>query len=839
MRTLMTFAQTRPARQLLLVNVLQRLSLLVVLSLLASGAGGCFGETAAPASASASADVLRQRFPDQADLVLGQGEAFVATENGFALAASPGRAGWAGVEIALPRDGSEPIVMRGFGGVEVKVREIGTYDVGETTGRAVAYRRTGGASFWTASASGVEEWLHLEASAVRRGEALAAWEIEGAAVRQRGESVEVVDAAGVVRLSVTAPAAYAAGGREIDARLVATGARIELRVDADGEAVLVDPLWVAAGPMMVARWAHTATLLGNGTVLATGGDKYGMTLKSAELYTPAANTWSLTGPMIVARYNHTATLLGDGTVLVAGGYSGPSAERYDPVTSTWMLVSSLGASRFGHTATLLPSGKVLVAGGGSLAAEQYDPATNTWSSAGSMSQDRVGHTATLLPSGKVLIAGGYSFSYDQATAELYNPATNTWSPAGSMSQGRSSHTATLLPSGKVLVAAGSNLFSADLYDPGTNTWSAAGPLIQARVLPTATLLPSGKVLVAGGTYVNQSPDVELYDPATNFWSPAAAMSEPSRYYHTATLLGNGTVLVAGGSPVGGPPSRLASCELYASAVLGSLGSVCAQAGNCQSGFCTDGVCCDGACTGTCVACSAATKGQGADGQCGPVKAGFDPGSECAAQAASSCGQNGSCNGLGTCGLHAAGTICAAASCSGATEKSASTCDGSGQCLAGGTKVCIQGYACMGTLCKTDCVDSTACAAGYVCDTAIQGCVLDVGSTSSSSASGAGSSATTSGAGGGSSSSGQAATTSGAGGSVSTVATTSGASGGSSSGDQAATTSGAGGADGGSGSGVAFGGCGCEVAGEDRAPSSLGLGWILALGAMIRLRGRRA
>jgi hypothetical protein len=46
---------------------------------------------------------------------------------------------------------------------------------------------------------------------------------------------------------------------------------------------------------------------------------------------------------------------------------------------------------------------------------------------------------------------------------------------------------------------------------------------------------------------------------------------------------------------------------------------------CSSGSCVEGLCCDTTCDGACMACSAAKKGSGNDGVCGPVE-GCEPGS---------------------------------------------------------------------------------------------------------------------------------------------------------------------------------------------------------------------
>lgn len=212
------------------------------------------------ARASSSASALREGFPAQAALVLEQGEPFVATGEGFALERLSARGDGQRVDLALPRDGRDPFRFHGCGGVEVRVRELGVEGEGALIGRAVAYPRAGGTSFWTAIPGGAEEWLHLDAGVARDGVAAATWEVEGATLRQEGESVAVMDEGGWLRLQLTAPTAYALGGRLMKARLEVRGTRVELHVDAGGEAVLINPLWMPGESILQGRYRHTATL---------------------------------------------------------------------------------------------------------------------------------------------------------------------------------------------------------------------------------------------------------------------------------------------------------------------------------------------------------------------------------------------------------------------------------------------------------------------------------------------------------------------------------------------------------------------------------------------------
>ena len=107
--------------------------------------------------------------------------------------------------------------------------------------------------------------------------------------------------------------------------------------------------YARTGDMASRRVSHTLTPLPDGSALAAGGETdscsgntcyFAGSLASAELYDPSAGTFSATGSMAIARGGHTATLLGDGRVLITGGvsYGGigiyygslASAELYTP-----------------------------------------------------------------------------------------------------------------------------------------------------------------------------------------------------------------------------------------------------------------------------------------------------------------------------------------------------------------------------------------------------------------------------------------------------------------------------------------------------------------------------
>ncbi|WP_437815617.1 Kelch repeat-containing protein [Sorangium sp. So ce1078] len=645
-------------------------------------AAGCADEGGIDA-----ADELRAHFPEQQQLVIGAGDGFVRTEDGLTPRRTDdgARAVRQELRVVLPDDGSGALRFQLPGGFEARVTELGGSGEASILGTSVAYARAGGeTAFWTATRDGgYEEWLYLPPAARSAGGPLASWRVEGAALRRRGDLVELLDAAGRPRVRVTAPAAYAAGGRPVEARLEVDGDRITLGVEgARGEPLLIDPLWTLASSMLSPREGHSATLLQDGRVLVVGGaDDGGSCVTSAELYDPASDAWMPAASMGESRCWPEAILLADGRVLVAGG--GPeerrSIEIYDPAADRWAQAAPMIDARETFPAVLLADGRVFVAGAsrsGTRNAEVYDPVADMWTPAASMLHPRRYNSATLLLDGRVLVAGGHRVVWPERsppTAEIYDPATDTWASAPDMNAAHGGHTAIRLPDGRVFLLDMDSLFmdmQLETYDPAAGTWTI-GPGLTGYPFSfyggpggyATSLLGDGRVLATGGSTMDEggcgtivSCDdtlywtlydiVQVYDPATSVWSLLSPM-QVVRSSHSSTVLPDGRVLIAGGRSAPGPSPVLPS-EAFATATteisspMGTRGAPCANSAECAGAHCVDGVCCDRACEGACEACSVAA-GAAQDGTCSPASgASCDDGDACTE--ADAC-QAGVCRGV--------------------------------------------------------------------------------------------------------------------------------------------------------------------------------------------------
>ncbi|MGO9059900.1 MAG: Kelch repeat-containing protein [Candidatus Binataceae bacterium] len=193
-----------------------------------------------------------------------------------------------------------------------------------------------------------------------------------------------------------------------------------------------------AAPMQSARVFHVAALLPNGTVLIAGGsdkdDSSNGATDSAEIYDPVAKTFTITAnTMSAQRYAPTATMLSDGSVLIVDGAAvtttTASADLFNPASGRFFPTTGTPtAARFFHSAALLSDGTVLIVGGvnntsGLLnSSEIYDPATETFKPSASTIYGRSEFTESVLSDGDVLIAGGAGTNrYALPSTELFVP----------------------------------------------------------------------------------------------------------------------------------------------------------------------------------------------------------------------------------------------------------------------------------------------------------------------------------------------------------------------------------------------------------------------------------
>ncbi|MGA9966389.1 MAG: galactose oxidase-like domain-containing protein [Terriglobales bacterium] len=137
--------------------------------------------------------------------------------------------------------------------------------------------------------------------------------------------------------------------------------------------------------LKVIRSYGTSVTYDVGKVLIVGGQDNPPTATAETIDLNASNpTWSATNSMANARQQLNATILPDGTVLATGGSSGSgfnnskspvfAAELWNPASGAWSTMASAAVYRgYGSMALLLPDGRVLTAGGSASNGEIYSP----------------------------------------------------------------------------------------------------------------------------------------------------------------------------------------------------------------------------------------------------------------------------------------------------------------------------------------------------------------------------------------------------------------------------------------------------------------------------------
>jgi hypothetical protein len=320
--------------------------------------------------------------------------------------------------------------------------------------------------------------------------------------------------------------------------------------------------WETAPPLNDPRIFHSATLMQDGSVLFVGGESDPAlsaadepVLDSVERYDGKSVT--RLPSLHVARARHTATLLGNGTVLVAGGmdrngHAIDAVELWDPLLRTWSALPPLNTARYAHTAALLDDGRVMVAGGigpdgrALNSVEFWDPATSRWSIGSPLPRAASHHAMVKLPDGNVLLVGGTSaFSpYPVDWALLWNLFTGDWRPAGTAQPDEQNdlvYPPTLVPSndGSVLVFGTRRILrwqsSAAMQSSGQPTWRSATAM---------TALADGDLMVIGETDLNKW-TANIWHPRDDTWTFAGGLAYQGRSYTRAVLLQTGQVMHVG------------------------------------------------------------------------------------------------------------------------------------------------------------------------------------------------------------------------------------------------------------------------------------------------------
>lgn len=421
---------------------------------------------------------------------------------------------------------------------------------------------------------------------------------------------------------------------------------------------------LASGPdMFAAHVGHAAAAIDGAHVLVTGGvaSLNGNATTAVDLFTqdiqsPMGGTFSVADALNVPRAFHSATPIGNGRILLSGGIANPNdpqaslhgtADMFTPTAEgagpgvVTTLASKMSIGRAYHSAVRLPQGVVVLSGGFgaqlvagaphavSSATDLFDPATSLFTKGPAMSAPRMLHTLTPVNPVKTAVNG-------------VTPAAESALAAGGAS----------VPGGGTAA-----LSSAELLFRPLGEKCAAGPECATGYCSDGvccdaacdgecdSCVDANKQLAnddgyCGPTLLGVSDNSPELTSGVNLGT-TCVNSEVA--YHTCDGLGNRKTYWA--EPCNGntcDPKGVKCqegcdndlrkciksyyCDIPANAAEGDCkpqsahGQACTADEQCLSEHCVDGVCCDGPCDGVCVACNLPDL----PGKCMPVGAPDNP-----------------------------------------------------------------------------------------------------------------------------------------------------------------------------------------------------------------------
>lgn len=591
------------------------------------------------------------------------------------------------------------------------------------------------------------------------------------AVTRSDGDVALVDAEDVPRVRYAGLFVEDASGRELEARLEASGDRLRIVVD-DAQArypIVIDPVVAVEEATLLAptaadfdRFGYVVAISGNGG-LALVGEPRDNLRGAAHVFARTGTSWSLqstlpaTGLGTGSGFGASVGLSSAGTIALVGADDGTgSVYVFTRSGSTWTQTQVLrGAAGEGFAATLAiaPGGGTALVGALGDGVGRVYVLTN---SGGVWSQQAVLVPPSVAPGDSPVFGTSLALSSNGDTALIGSPLSDatasdagaayvfvrsgsTWSlqstlPASALAAGDHFGAAAALTYDGSLALVGAPQDDTVASDRGTvrvftragSVWSEQSTLVHSAPLSgdqfgnAIALSSDGSAAIVGVASDNDagvdagSARIFLRNGST--WVEEATLTASSPGFDdelgtSVAIAANGSVALAGAPQDDiGATSDAGSVHVFALTGTFGPGLPCTAGSQCASTFCVDGVCCNSACGAgalDCQACSFASNGM-SDGTCTPL-------TPTAAAAITCRARDGECDVAETCSstLTSCPPDAALAEGTACNAEPRGACDLQDRCAGtvGASAVCQPLLVAAGTVCHAstgDCDPAEAC-----------------------------------------------------------------------------------------------------------------------------------
>lgn len=309
------------------------------------------------------------------------------------------------------------------------------------------------------------------------------------------------------------------------------------------------------------------------------------------------------------------TLLEDGTVLATGGNKSPvrtNSSRFDIRSLEWNASAPMNSPRWYGTNVVLASGDVFTtfALGAEEIGEIYSPLNNTWTNLPGTNMTTLSVEQNIIhaETGDPWSAQWYAYMHVTPDGKVFHPGpTKTMhlfsTEAGGMTEdlGPSPFTrkhlqfgtSTSYAPGKLLITGGADPRQTDVstneamivdLTSATPTPRTIKPMHETRTFHDAVVMANGEVLIVGGNGngrvfndFDTRLDSEIFNPQSEDWRLAPAISIPRNYHSVAILMKDARVLSGGGGLCGyGCEVNHANAEIYTPGYLLNTDGTLAQ-----------------------------------------------------------------------------------------------------------------------------------------------------------------------------------------------------------------------------------------------------------------------